>query len=318
MIRAVCVGGANIDRKIRARGTILRGTSNPADVFTTFGGVARNIAENLGRMEVVTSLLTLVGDDASADLLLTHCAASGVIVSDVRRLPGERTASYTAILSTEGELLAAFADMDLYERFRWDYLREHWPMIRSAEALVLDTNLPASVLARALTELREVSRPYVAVVCASVPKVERLPQRLDRVDLLVMNRDEAEAATGVRSHSLEHVWMAAEELRQRGARRVVVTLGKEGVIGVDEQGSVVLPPEWVEVHDVTGAGDALAAGLVYTWLAGAVRLDVALRFGLRIAAFTCQTPHSVHPMLSEIHARAWLEALNQHPPTEGA
>ena len=46
----ICIGGANVDRKLYAKHEIANGTSNPVKSSRTVGGVARNIAENLGRL----------------------------------------------------------------------------------------------------------------------------------------------------------------------------------------------------------------------------------------------------------------------------
>ena len=46
----VCIGGANVDRKFHLNGGAQLGTSNPAAMSVSVGGVARNIADNLGRL----------------------------------------------------------------------------------------------------------------------------------------------------------------------------------------------------------------------------------------------------------------------------
>ncbi|MGA9225988.1 MAG: winged helix-turn-helix transcriptional regulator, partial [Mesobacillus sp.] len=48
--QVLCVGGANIDRKIWSKSQLELGTSNPAESSKSCGGVARNIGENLGRL----------------------------------------------------------------------------------------------------------------------------------------------------------------------------------------------------------------------------------------------------------------------------
>src|SRR5450830_1351778 len=43
----MCIGAANLDRKMRTLATLQMGTSNPVRSEEVFGGVGRNIAENL-------------------------------------------------------------------------------------------------------------------------------------------------------------------------------------------------------------------------------------------------------------------------------
>ncbi|HEY4689215.1 MAG TPA: PfkB family carbohydrate kinase, partial [Anaerolineae bacterium] len=59
------IGAAGLDIKGRAAGPLLPGTSNAGRVRRSLGGVARNVAENLARLDVNVTLLTAVGDDAA-------------------------------------------------------------------------------------------------------------------------------------------------------------------------------------------------------------------------------------------------------------
>jgi pseudouridine kinase len=54
----MCIGAANLDRKLRTIAAMQLGTSNPATAEEVYGGVARNIAENLARLNLPTALLT--------------------------------------------------------------------------------------------------------------------------------------------------------------------------------------------------------------------------------------------------------------------
>ncbi|HYK75001.1 MAG TPA: PfkB family carbohydrate kinase, partial [Pseudoneobacillus sp.] len=59
----ICIGGANIDRKFHMREKAQLGTSNPIYTSQNAGGVARNMAENLGRLGVEVSLISASGND---------------------------------------------------------------------------------------------------------------------------------------------------------------------------------------------------------------------------------------------------------------
>ena len=49
-VSVICIGGAAVDRKYRAVEALTPATSNPASGTTSFGGVARNVAENLANL----------------------------------------------------------------------------------------------------------------------------------------------------------------------------------------------------------------------------------------------------------------------------
>uniref|UniRef100_UPI0017DE46C2 PfkB family carbohydrate kinase n=1 Tax=Sporichthya sp. TaxID=65475 RepID=UPI0017DE46C2 len=95
---------------------------------------------------------------------------------------------------------------------------------------------------------------------------------LGRVDVAVGNIDECEVATGERDPRA-----AAEEMRRAGVRTAVVKMGPAGVLGLDEDGFVEVPPYPVDVLNGLGAGDAFGGALCHGLLAG-WPLERILRF----------------------------------------
>ena len=58
------IGGANIDISAKYNSAVTAtGDSNQGQIFTSAGGVARNIAENLARLGSAVQLITGLGDD---------------------------------------------------------------------------------------------------------------------------------------------------------------------------------------------------------------------------------------------------------------
>ncbi len=95
---------------------------------------------------------------------------------------------------------------------------------------------------------------------------------LDLVDVAVGNIDECEVATGARD---PHA--AAKALREAGVRTAVVKMGPAGVLGLNDDGFVEVPPYPVEVLNGLGAGDAFGGALCHGLLAG-WPLEQILRF----------------------------------------
>ena len=112
----VCVGALHWDVKARLTGQMIPGTSNPAVVSRTPGGVAGNIARTLARLGVPVSIVSVVGEDESGLGLVTRLAREGVNVDHVVTVSGAPTATYTAVLNGDGSLAVGVADMAIYER----------------------------------------------------------------------------------------------------------------------------------------------------------------------------------------------------------
>ncbi|QQE74787.1 winged helix-turn-helix transcriptional regulator [Brevibacillus composti] len=293
--RIVCIGGANLDRKARAKQEVRLHSSNPVTISESCGGVSRNIAENLGRLGCNVALISCVGEDKEGDWILQETKKHGVDISQVWRLPTQRTGTYTALLDHDGEMVVSLAHMDIYDALTPQMLAERWSHIAAARAVYLDTNLPADCLAYVIERCREEGIPLFVDPVSSA-KAEKLPERLDGIDTILPNREEAEILAGFSISSVEDCREASRRIRARGVKQVVITLGGEGIYYQSEEESEHLPPYPTDVVDVTGAGDAFASGLLYGVVNGET-LARACRLGMAASALTLSTGHSVSPHL---------------------
>ena len=90
-------------------------TSIPAKVRPSFGGVARNVAENLAHLGMDVQLITAVGQDQFGWQLLEHADSAGVGIDFCIASDKRSTASYLAVLTETGELNFAMYDMRVLE-----------------------------------------------------------------------------------------------------------------------------------------------------------------------------------------------------------
>ena len=289
----VCVGGANIDRKYALPGVALPQTSNPARASASFGGVARNVAENLARLGVEVALLSVVGDDADGTALLNHARSGGIDVALVRTIDGRRTTEYVAIIDGAGELVIGVNDMTLLDDCLSTELERHRADVERAQWVFLDCNLGQDVLA-AWALCARGSSLRLAIDAVSEPKVVRLPVDLHGIDVVFLNDGEACAYVG---SSEGDASQRAAKMLERGVGAVVLTLGGDGLIAADAKGIVHVPAVRVNAVDVTGAGDALVAATLYRLHAGD-DVVAAARVGALAAALTIESVQSVRPDLS--------------------
>ena len=140
-----CIGGAHIDRHGVLAGPLVLGTSNPGRVSSDFGGVARNVAENLARLGVPTSILSRVGDDESGRGVLAHLGQLGIDTSQVTISAASPTASYTAVLQSDGELVLGLADMQIYDEITPALIEPVLPRLRAYDFWFADANLPGEM-----------------------------------------------------------------------------------------------------------------------------------------------------------------------------
>jgi pseudouridine kinase len=295
----ICLGGATLDRKYRALSRLAPGTSNPVEGMLGFGGVARNVCENLARLGVSASLASLVGEDAGGQALIAHLRAAGAATDLTELRPGLRTAEYVAALESDGGLAFGLADMAIFDAFTGADLDRIWPALQTAQWLFADCNLPAGVLAE-LIERRRSAGFKLAIDPVSVAKAKKLPEDLTGVDLLVLNREEMAALVG--DHLAPSAAMGA--LIRRGVKRIVLTNGAADIHVADGGQITMISPEPADVRDVTGAGDALMAAILAWLLKGAALVD-AVRQATRVAALTVASPLTVrHDLSNELLSSA--------------
>ncbi|MDK2014179.1 MULTISPECIES: carbohydrate kinase [unclassified Deinococcus] len=306
--RVVVVGGANVDVKARTIQTAVPGTSNPGVTAQAPGGVARNVAENLARLGVPASLVSVVGRDALGDWLLRETEAAGVDVRPVLRAPDVATGTYTAVLDASGELLVAVAAMAAVEALTPAALQERRGVLRGAAWVVADGNLPEASLAHLLSLAAEAGAAVVFEP-VSVPKAARLRSALAAglvPQAVTPNVPELGALLG-RAVPDEPgaLRAAAAELHAQGVRLVWVRRGAAGSLLSTPEEVTELAALPAEVRDVTGAGDAMLAAFLAALAAGLSPADAARR-GHAAAALTVESDHAVSPTLTPAAIQARL------------
>ena len=294
--RIACLGGAVLDRKYHTKNPLIPATSNPARGSRSFGGVARNVAENLARLGADVRFVSVLGDDEGGRALLAHLEGLGVDVKSADVAGDRQTAEYVAVLGPDNDLAFGIADMDVFEAFGTDMLDRAWHALAGCDWVFMDCNLPAPTIA-ALLARKDQAGFRLAVDTVSSPKARRLPEDLAGIDLLFTNEDEASALLELEGRERLDAAGAARALCRRGAANAIVTMGERGAAISTAQESFVQRAVPARAIDITGAGDAMIAGTLFAMLAGA-SIEKAARMGALVAALTVESESSVRPDLS--------------------
>jgi len=277
-VRIVVIGAANIDIITKSKSEIISGDSNPAEIKLKAGGVARNISAMLASHDGEVDLIKAVGSDPFGNILKESCTGIGINTDAWIVKNNISTGVYLATLENDGELYAGFNATSASESIRTAELTKHKGIIKEADLLILDLNLSEKIIALAI-ELRDGN--LIMVDAVSVAKTRRIEKFLDKIDILKLNRLEAEHLTGINLDTKERVRQASNNIVSRGVKRVFITLGMAGVCAADSSSSIFVPALPIVVKDVTGAGDAFSAGI-------ALKYDKKLRTqaesGVKLAA----------------------------------
>ena len=297
------VGGANVDIGGKPFAPLVERDSNPGKVRTSVGGVGRNIAHNLRLLGLPTAFLTALGRDAHGDRIAAECALAGIGCDRILRVREEPTSTYLFIADETGDMHLAVSDMEICRRISPEYLAGELDLLEASAAVVLDANLPEE----SIRFLAERLRVPLFADAVSVAKAGRLRGVLGRLHTLKPNLQEAELLSGIHIRSEADLLRAADTLLATGLKRVFISLGREGVLAAGEEGKVRIPCFPAKAVNMTGAGDAMMAGLVWAWTEK-LSLGDSARAAAAAAAVAVESSHTVNPALSASEVRSRLQA----------
>lgn len=295
--RVLVVGAAGLDLKIRPRTSAVEAArSNPGEILWEWGGVARNIAENLVRLGAEVYMITAVGDDPLGHRLLRQLRDLGINTDGCIISHEHRTASYAALYHQDRRLWMAFDDMTIMREITPGHLNRLRGLVREADMICVDANLSP----QAFKTLFRLAAQYDVPVCADPTAAllaHRLQPHLSQITAITPDSAETEALLGEAPADEEAISVAARRLVQAGVKLAIITLGEEGLYYATSEESGRIPALSVDVVDAIGAGDALTAAVAYGLLEG-VSPEEAVRLGMAAATQTLTCHEAVHPHLS--------------------
>jgi len=296
--QVLVIGAANIDVIGVLDETLQNDTSNPAHIRFSFGGVARNVAENLARLGHPVKLITAVGNDQFGAQLLQDATDAGVNIDDILCESDSVTGSYIGVVDAAGELQFALDDMHLINSLNSQYLRDRYDAFKQASLLFIDANIPKKTLRTVMSLAKRAKIPVFADPATSLLAHRFIPY-LSRFYLITPNVNEAAIFCGreIDPSDPEQALEAAKYLVLQGVRIAIITLAEFGVCYATSETSGYIPAIRTEIVDPTGGGDALTAAVIFALL-NDIPLDDAVRLGVSAASLTLRHRGAVLPDLS--------------------
>ena len=292
----VVMGAVFVDIKGYPQDIYLPGGRNAGRVEQVHGGVSRNIVEDIANVELRPTFVSLV-DRTGAGLDVVEKLRRHKINVDYVSITPDGMGTWLAIFNNDGDVEAAISKRpDL--RPILNTLEKHGDAIFSnADSVVIEIDMDRDIVKEVFRYADKYGKDVYAVVSNMSIAVERR-DFLRKCACFVCNRQEAgilflEDYAG--KTPAEMMSLLPERVANAGIRRMVVTMGGEGAVYVDEDGSVgFCPPQKVDVKDTSGAGDAFFAGVTIGLTYGKT-LGEACQIGTRLAASVICTGENVCP-----------------------
>lgn len=300
--KIVVVGSANADMIMTCGALPHSGeTVAASDPRWEGGGKGANQAVAAARLGADVAFVGCVGADALGERVRTGLAAEGIDLRGLRVVPGRATGVAVVLVDAHGDNLIVLAP-GANAALGGDDIERARAVIREAAIVVCQLETPLAVV-DAVFDVAVGSG--VAIWLNPAPALPLPEAWLPRLDLVVPNQGEIETLTGIDARTAEGAARAGAELRRRGARAVVVTLGGAGALIADETGVRLRPAMRVDAVDTTGAGDCFIGALALARSTGQA-LDAAVDFAQRAAALKVTRPgaQAAMPTAKEVAAFA--------------
>jgi ribokinase len=300
--RICVVGSANVDLTFRTPRLPRPGETMAARSFHVgMGGKGANQAVAAARLGADVCFAARVGADSFGQEAL-HCYAKDAIDTRfIQRDAKEPTGTAAIVVDDNAEnsiVIASGANAALSVAD----VRTAAPAITASDLLLCQLETPIDATMEAFRMARAAN---VRTVLTPAPATTLPDELLQLCDLCVPNQSELEILTGKPIETLRDAEDAARGLRERGARIVVVTLGRLGGLVVDAGEALHVPAIKVEAIDPTGAGDAFTAALA-VYLAKGHSLRAAAELATVVAglAVTRIGAQAAFPTIADVDA--WL------------
>jgi ribokinase len=281
--KIIVVGSFAVGMTIRASKLPIFGeTMLGSDFDMGPGGKGSNQAVATARLGARSSLLAMVGTDKLASIATDLYAAEGVDASLVMPRAERPTGVGFIILNAKGENFIIL-DMGANELLDAAAVDAAEAEIAASDVVMTVLEAPTAAAVRAM----ELGRKHGKTTILNPAPARGLPASLfESVDYLTPNESELRILLDLPADDPRSSQELAAELRRRGVRNVVTTLGRDGAMILTDTLNMRVPAIEVDVTDTTGAGDAFNSGLAVA-LAEGRDLVEAVRYGVACGGIAC-------------------------------
>ncbi|MFA7111648.1 MAG: carbohydrate kinase family protein [Bacilli bacterium] len=289
------VGGSNIDYIATANDKLIRHSSNIGELEVSFGGVMRNVVENLARLGNKCEFITTIGKDKPGEQLKDFMSKDlGVILYYPDS--NKPTSSYLCINDNNHDMDVGINDMRIIEDLNADYISKIKDLFLKHDYIILDSNLSNECIKYIFENFKD---KKIIVEGISATKIIKFQPYLDKIFMFKCNIYEAKAIMNSDANANELVQM----MMKQGCKTCVISQGKDAVcFGENNKVSFVdvNPLKEVIKGNTTGCGDALFAGIIDHYLEGK-SLKESIEFGISLSQLTLDSDKANNPKVSDLY-----------------
>ena len=263
------------------------------------GGKGSNQAIAAALLEGKTAFVGCFGKDRIGDAGEEWLKEVGVDTSWLLR-HDTVTSGVGFILLDENGVPAMVTSMGANEELTKEYVEKALKAMPSAKVMLTQFEMPIEVALHAAKAAKDLG--MVSIVNPG-PAPEKPVTGLDSATILIPNETEAQILLGQEPGEKYDAEKLAKELKKEfNIPIVIITLGEEGIVGVDDDGFWKHTAPKVDVVDTSGAGDVFCSALAVALVRGDTLRD-ASEWACKVASLSVTKPGTIpaYPTLSNVN-----------------
>lgn len=292
----VVIGTVFVDIKGYPDSTYIPGGRNSGIVEEVYGGVGRNIVEDIANLELEPTFVGLVDNSAAGNDIVLQLTRHKVNTDFMRSVP-DGMGTWLAIFNNAGDVVAAISKRPKLEGIVRILEKHGDEIFRDADSIAIELDMDKEIIRKTLELAEKYGKPVYSAV-SNMSIAIRRRDYLRRLDCFVCNQMEAGICFSENYDSLkpeEMLEVLKKNIAAAGIRRMVVTMGSYGAVFASLDGeSGYCKARPVEVKDTTGAGDAFFAGVV-SGLTYGKNMTEACEIGARLSASVITAENNTCP-----------------------
>lgn len=279
MKKILIVGATNIDIVAKSYNPLKLYEKNPGQSLFSYGGVARNICENLARLNLKLDFMTIIGEDEIGKNAVSFLSDLNVnVLYKKSKLP---TSTFISILNSESDNYISISSMDIVDELDEEYLNCY--DFKDTDLIVSDAN--STKVAKFLAKQNK----KLFIDATSDAKVKHIKEILNSINYLKCTKTEMQ-----KIFKTDDIM---EVINKYPNMTIIITNKDQPVIFNDKTKIITKNIESVNVVNAIGAGDSFSAGIIYG-LINEYNIEKCVEIAIKISAHSIQQSETVSRKLN--------------------
>jgi ribokinase len=282
-LKILVVGSMNMDLVVKLDeipkiGETLTGN----ELLQIPGGKGANQGVTMAKLNSDVSFLGKLGKDSFGESLASSMESSGVNMENVDYIQDSTGIAVINVDKSGRNNIVVIPGAN--GKVDKEYLQKNAKAFEEADIVVFQLEIPLETVKEGLRISKKFGK---TTILNPAPAKELDDEIIDSIDILIPNEYELERISKVKVSDKDSILKAGNLLIGKGIKKIIVTLGSEGVLYLDPENHEFFKPYKVNVVDTTAAGDSFIGGFVCSYIE-TKDIKKSIDMGQRTAALTIQ------------------------------